>query len=192
MTEKTTEKEVESNSAKSKNKKDNVMRQIKIEKITLNIGSGKEQKELQKGMKLLKMITGVSPVKTYAKKRIPTWGLRPGLPIGCKITLRKEQAVAVLKRLLESKSFFIPEKQFDNSGSVSFGIPEYIDIPETKYDPDIGIIGLEVCVTLERPGFRVKKRSNKRTKIKKQSITKSDAIGFMEKKFNIKTREDEE
>ena len=67
-----------------------LMKAIKIEKVTLNVGAGKEQSKLEKGIVLLKNITGINPVKTFTNKRIPTWGLRPGLPIGCKLTLRKK------------------------------------------------------------------------------------------------------
>ena len=70
----------------------NPMKNIRIEKVTLNIGAGKDQAKLEKGLLLLSSITGLKPVKTFAKKRIPEWGLRPGLPIGCKITLRKKKA----------------------------------------------------------------------------------------------------
>jgi len=66
----------------------NPMKVIRIEKITLNIGAGKDQNRLDKAKILLKHVTGIEPVKTVTKKRIPNWGLRPGLPIGCKITLR--------------------------------------------------------------------------------------------------------
>ena len=81
----------------------NEMKNIKIEKITLNIGAGKDQSKLEKGIKLLKMLTGIVPIKTTSTKRIPGWGLRIGLPIGCKLTLRKKAAREILKRLLESK-----------------------------------------------------------------------------------------
>ena len=77
----------------------NPMQEIRIEKITLNIGAGKDQLKLEKGIKLLKNITGIEPVKTTTSKRIPEWGIRPGLPIGCKITLRKKEAEKLLKRL---------------------------------------------------------------------------------------------
>ena len=81
---------------------------------------------------------------------------------------------------------------FDLHGNVSFGIPEYIDIPGVKYDVDIGIIGLEVCITLERPGFRVKRRKQKNAKVGvKHTITQKEAIDFMQKKFKIKVEEEE-
>lgn len=167
------------------------MRQIKIEKVTLNVGVGKEQSKLDKGILLLKNITGIQPVKTFTKKRIPSWGIRPGLPIGCKLTLRGEKAKALLIRLLEAKNNVLKDSQFDNEGNLSFGIHEYIDVPEVKYDPKIGIMGFEVCITLERPGFRVKKRAIKKRKIsKKHRIKKEDAIDFMKKGFNVKLGEE--
>ncbi|MEE9525245.1 MAG: 50S ribosomal protein L5 [Candidatus Woesearchaeota archaeon] len=170
----------------------NPMRNLRIEKITLNIGTGKEQARLEKGMKLLKMITGISPIKTVSTKRIPGWGLRLGLPIGCKLTLRKKAAKEVLIRLLESKDNQLSPNQFDSNGNLAFGIPEYIDIPEANYDPDIGIMGLEVCVTLERAGFRIKKRKLKQKKIPtKHKITKEEAIDFISKQFNVKVGEEE-
>lgn len=164
----------------------NIMKNIRIEKVTLNIGCGKDQSRLDKGVKLLKNITGIAPIKTFTKKRIPEWGLRPGLPIGCKITLRKQMARDVLIRLLKAKGNKLRDNQFNTAGSVSFGLEEYIDIPDVKYDPEIGIIGLEACLTLERPGFRIKRRRIAPKKIpKKSNITKEEAIEFVKKEFNI-------
>lgn len=168
------------------------MREIKIGKITLNIGVGKNQSILDKALLLLKELSGVKPVKTTTQKRIAQWGLRPGLPIGCKVTLRGEKAEELLTRLLQSKDNILTEKQFDDYGNIAFGIPEYINIPGAKYNPEIGIIGLEVCITLERPGFRIKRRKNFKKKIpKKHAIHKQEAIKFMQKKFNIKTGDEE-
>jgi large subunit ribosomal protein L5 len=170
----------------------NPMRTIRIEKLTLNIGAGKSQDRLDKGIKLIKNMTGVEPVKTFTNKRIPNWGLRPGLAIGCKLTLRKTKAAELLKRLLQAKENKLKPSQFDNEGNVAFGIPEYIDIPGVEYDPSIGITGLEVCLTLERPGFRVKKRSFKYRPIPKvHRIKKDDAIEYMRKEFNVKVGDEE-
>lgn len=166
------------------------MRTIKIEKITLNIGAGKDTARLEKGLKLMEEITGQKPVKTFTNKRIAGWGLRPGLPIGCKVTIRKKRAVEILMRLLDAKTFKLSPKQFDNNGNVAFGIPEYIDIKGAKYNPEIGIMGLEVCITLERAGFRVKKRKMMQTRISKtHRITKDEAIDFMKKNFNVGVEE---
>ena len=168
------------------------MRQIQIEKITLNVGAGKDNAKLEKGIKLLKLITGIEPVKTVTSKRIPGWGLRPGLPIGCKITLRDEPATKVLGRLIEGKDKIIKDSQFDNHGNLSFGIHEYIDIPDVEYEPDIGIMGFEVCVTFKRAGYRVKDRKIRKNKIKSNhKITKKEVIDFMTEKFDLNIGEKE-
>jgi len=166
----------------------NAMKQIRIEKLTFNFGSGKEQAKLEKGMRLIKHITGIEPVKTHTQKRIPSWGLRPGLPVGCKLTLRKDTK-PLLARLLKAVKNRLNEKNFDNNGTVSIGIPEYIEIPDVEYDPKIGIIGFEVMVTLTRPGFRVKKRRLMPAKISKgHKITREEAIDFMKKEFNVEVQ----
>ena len=167
------------------------MKEIRIEKITLNIGAGKDQPKLDKGILLLKNITKAKPVKTFATKRIPEWGIRPGLPVGCKVTLRKENAKELLIRLLKAKENMLKGKQFDKNGNIAFGIPEYIDIPEVKYDPKIGVMGLEICISLEKPGYRVKRRATKKRKIgNKHKITQAQAIEFMKNKFGIKIDEE--
>jgi len=165
----------------------NSMKNIRIEKITLNIGAGKDQTRLERGIVLLNSITNTTPIKTITKKRIQEWGLRPGLPIGCKLTLRKDKAIKILPRLLEAIENKLREKQFDNNGNIAFGIHEYIDIPGVKYDPKIGIMGLEVCITLERPGYRIKRRRLLTRKIPaRHRISKQEAIDFMANSFKTK------
>src|SRR3989344_3101572 len=169
----------------------NPMRTIRIEKITLNIGAGKDVPRLEKGVSLLKSITGVEPIKTFTRKRIPEWGLRPGLAIGCKVTLRKEKAKQILLKLLEAKEHKLSDRQFEAEGNVAFGIHEYIDIPGVAYDPSIGIMGLEVCVTLERPGFRIKHRGIQRKRLPvRHKIRKEEAIAFMKERFHAKVNEE--
>jgi large subunit ribosomal protein L5 len=162
------------------------MKTIKVEKLTLNFGSGKEQAKLDKGVKLIQHIAGVAPVKTVTNKRIPNWGLRPGLPVGCRITLRGEKAMELIPRLLKAKKDLLAASCFDGRGNISFGIPEYIEIPGVEYDPKIGIMGLQASITLKRPGYRVKSRRMKPSKVgKKQMITKEEAMDYMKKQFSI-------
>ncbi len=164
----------------------NPMKEIRLEKVTLNIGTGGPGEALEKAFKLLEKISGRKPVKTITQKRIPGWKLRPGLEIGSKVTIRKKGAEELLGSLLKGVDNKLPIHKFDRSGNFSFGIKEYIDIPAQKYDPEIGIIGFEVAVTLERRGFRVKKRKQKKSFVSKShSITKEEAIEFMKKKFNV-------
>lgn len=178
-------------SLQSRSNNQNQMREIRVEKVTLNIGAGKDQSKLDKGMELLNTIASATPIKTVTSKRIQEWGLRPGLPIGCKLTLRKDRAVKLLPRLLEAVDNKLREKQFDENGSIAFGIHEYIEIPGVKYNPKIGIMGLEVCVTLERKGYRIKRRRLLARKIPaRHRVSKKDAMDFMTKSFNIQIGED--
>jgi len=171
----------------------NPMRNLEIEKLTLNIGSGKSQERLDKGVKLLKMLTGISPVKTITKKRIPAWQLRPGLPVGCKLTMRKGKVSELISLFLKARDNVLHESNFDSEGNVSFGIHEYIDIPNAKYDPEVGIMGLQVCISLKRKGgYRIKNRKLKRKTIpKRHRVTKEEAKSFIEKNFNVKIKEEE-
>ena len=171
----------------------NPMKSIRVEKITLNVGAGKDEAKLKRGVKLLKNITGIEPLKTITNKRVPTWSLRPGLAIGCKITIRGEQATALLKRLLEAKDNVLRPTQFDNQGNFSFGIAEYVDIPDVEYDPEIKIMGFEVAVTLERPGFHVKKRKvQQKTLPQRHLITSDEAIAYVTDAFGVSVEVEEE
>lgn len=162
------------------------MRDIGIEKVTLNIGAGEPGAKLEKARKLLKMITGMTVVSTVTQKRIPTWKIRPGLEIGCKVTVRGKKAKELLKRLLQGAGNKIEEYKFDKQGNVSFGVKEYLDVPGLKYDAEIGVIGFNVAVTLKRPGFRIKRRRLKRKEVpKRHMISKENAIEFMKKEFNV-------
>ncbi len=160
------------------------MRQIRIAKVTLNVGAGKSEDLLKKGFRLLEILAKpIKPVNTITSKRIPGWGLRPGLAIGCKVTVRAGAEV-LLKRLLAAKTNKLPVSCFDTQGSFSFGIPEYIDIEGMEYDPDIKIIGLEAAVTLVRPGYRVKDRRIRSAPVgAAQRITKEEAIAFIRERL---------
>lgn len=178
--EKETEIQVETKTETKQNtNQDHKIKTIKVAKITLNCGAGKNEELLKKGLKLLQKLSPQKPVKTFTQKRVPAWGLRPGLAIGCKVTVRKG-ARELLKRLLVAKENTLSKKSFDNCGNFSFGVPEYIDIEGLEYDPDLKILGLEVAVTLERAGFRVKHRKIKTSQVGKgNQINKEQAIEFI-------------
>lgn len=168
------------------------MREIRIEKITLNVGAGRDENRLNKGIVLIKKITSREPIKTLTKKRIAEWDLRPGLAVGCKLTIRGKEAEELLKRLLVAKDNVLIERQI-TSNSFSFGVPEYIDIPGVKYDPEIGIIGFEVCVSLERAGYRITKRRIKTSKVGKEHLLKKeDVMKYLESKLGVKIKRPEE
>ncbi len=167
------------------------MKQIKIEKLTLNIGVGQPGDKLDKAVLLLQTISNSKPVRTKTMKRIPTWGVRPKLLIGCKVTVRGEKAEHLLIRLFKANNNILKSKNFDENGNFAFGISEYINIPSVEYNPEIGIIGLEAAVTLEYPGYRIKKRKIKYSKIPaRHQVTKDVAIAFIKEKFKINIAEE--
>ncbi|RLI91523.1 MAG: 50S ribosomal protein L5, partial [Candidatus Altiarchaeales archaeon] len=127
------------------------------------------------------------PVRTISRHKIPSWGIKKREPIGCKVTLRGKDAEEFLKRAFIAKDNQIKKSNFDEYGNFSFGIHEYIDFPGIKYDPDIGIFGMDICVSLERPGFRIKRRRIKKSKIPSRNrISKEEAIEFIKNKFKVK------
>jgi len=165
---------------------ENGMRKIRIEKVTVNMGVGQSGEEMKRAQKIIESITGEKAVQTKCKVKQPKWEIRPGLPIGLKAVLRKDKANAFLKKALEAKDNTLSKKNFDMHGNFGFGVHEYIDMPGIKYDPSLGIRGFDVLVTLERAGYRVKRRKIKRVKVgTKHAVHKDDAIGFMEKQFEV-------
>jgi large subunit ribosomal protein L5 len=167
--------------------KNNPMRRILIDKVTINIGVGKPGEPLEKAEKLLKkMFPNRKPVRTKAKKRVQAWGIRPGLEIGVKLTLRGKEAENALRWLLKAVNNTLKESQFDEFGNFSFGIKEYVWIPGLKYDPEIGIYGMDVIVTVKRPGYRVMRRRIKRAKIpKRHRTTKEEVIEYLKNNFGV-------
>ena len=159
------------------------IRDIKIEKVTLHCSSA-EPAKLEKYMKLLKLVSGMQPVKTVARKRIPAFKIRPGLHIGYKVTVRGNKALELLNRLFAGV-VSLSRKQFSD-GYLSFGIKEYIEIPSIPYQRDIGIIGFDVVVNLIRAGRRVANRKLKKASVgRNQKISKEETIEFMKNKFNL-------
>ena len=153
---------------------------------TANIGVGQGGEELVRAEKLLTNITGQKPVRTFSKVTNPEFGIRKRQPIGCKVTLRKQKAVDTIKLILEGIDRKISASQFDKQGNVSFGIHEHIDIPGMRYDPEIGIFGMDVAITFEKPGYRIKRRKIQNKKIPtKHQIAKEETMEFMKEVFQV-------
>jgi large subunit ribosomal protein L5 len=163
----------------------NPMQEVRIEKLTLNIGVGEGGDKLLKAEKVLGEISGRKPIRTTAKKTIRDFGIRKGEPVGCKVTLRGEVSQEMLRRLLGAVEKRLSQASFDGQGNFSFGIKEHIDIPGIKYDPDIGIFGMDVCVALCRPGYSIKYRRRETRRIPRvHRVKKDEAINFMSSKFD--------
>jgi len=162
------------------------MKKISLEKIVLNMGVGRSGDAIEIAKKALDQISGKKSCARDAKETQRDWGVRKGEPIGVAVTVRGEDAKALLKRLFEAKGNQVNGRAFDNFGNYSFGIREHIDIPGVKYDPQIGILGLGISVTLTRPGYGIRKRSKHKASIGKKHIIKSqEAKDYLTKEFGV-------
>ncbi len=163
---------------------ENPMRKIRIGKVTVNIGVGKSGEQLEKAKKVLQQITGQTPSSRRARRTIKDFGIRKGEPIACIVTLRREKAAEFLKTSLAAVGNRLKESAFDHYGNFAFGIKEHIEIPRTRYVPELGIFGMDVTVTLERPGYRVRRRTYHSSSIgKPHLIRKDEAIDFVRHSF---------
>jgi large subunit ribosomal protein L5 len=158
----------------------------RLEKVTVNMAVGKSGEPLEKAVKVLEQLTGQKPFGSKAKKTVRDFGIRKGESIACIVTLRRAKTRDFLKKAFEAVDNKISRGNFDRVGNFSFGIKEHIDIPGTKYVPELGIHGMDVCVTLARPGQRVKRRHRAKSKVgAKQILTPEEAMVFVKDEFGV-------
>lgn len=157
-----------------------------IDKVVVNMSVGRSGEPLQKAMTVLEQLTGQVPCRRIAKRTVREWGIRKTEPIACLVTLRSALADAFLKRGLEAVGNRLRKSSFDSDGNFAFGIREHIGIPGVRYDPDLGIFGMDICVVLKKPGYRVKRRRYlKATVGRRQAISRQEAMGYIHDKFNV-------
>jgi len=163
---------------------DNPMRQLRLDKVTVHIGVGQSGEALEKARKILADLTRQKPSSQKARRTVKDFAIREGEPIGCKVTLRRENAIQFMKRALEAVGNRLSESNFDQRGNFAFGVREHIEVPGTKYVPELGIVGFDVIATMERPGYRVKRRRIRQSKVgKRHLVTKQEAIHFVRSNF---------
>jgi large subunit ribosomal protein L5 len=136
----------------------NPYRKVRVIKVVVNAGVGESGEPRTKAEKVLTMITHQKPVATRSKATNRDFAIRQGQEIGAKVTLRGPTAEEFLDRAFEARDRQFDPLSIDRSGSFSFGIPDYTDFSGMKYDPEIGIVGLDVCVEMGRAGWRVRER----------------------------------
>lgn len=162
----------------------------RIEKVVVNISVGKSGEPLEKAVRVLKEITGQTPCKRRAKDSVRDFGIRKGESIACIATLRKEKAIEFLNKVLPVVDKKLSSKSFDRQGNFSFGLKEHIELPGVKYDPDVGIFGMDICVSVIRPGYRVKTRRKERSKIgTRHVLTPEDSIVFAKDTLGVEITE---
>ena len=163
---------------------ENPMRVVSVEKVVINIGVGKSGDAIERAKKVLSQITGQSSNERRAKKSIRDFGVHKGEPIGLVVTVRTEATKQLITNLLIAREKKLAPSSFDDKGSVSFGVKEHIEIPGIKYDPEIGIFGMNVSVLLVRPGQRVSRRLRRTSRVGlAQKVSKEEAIEFFKREF---------
>ena len=141
----------------------NPMQEIRLDKLVLNIGIGPNEEKLDNAKILLKKLTGREAAFTKAKKRFPEFGIRKGQIIGTVVTLRDKQAVEFLKSALDANNNVMLKDSIANN-SLNFGVKEYIYFSGIKYDPKIGMLGLNINASSQGKGSGSKTGKGRATK----------------------------
>ena len=164
----------------------------RIIKVTVNIGVGEGGSRLQNAESVLALLTGGNPIRTLGRIQNRDLKVRKGAPIGCKVTIRDE---AMIEKFLTDAFWVrenaIPSWNFDQQGNLSFGISDYTEFPDQKYDPDIGIYGMDINVVLERPGHRVSRRRRRSRKVaNSHRVKKVESIAWFAENYKLKIQEE--
>jgi len=176
---KTGKKEPETPTAK-KDKTLNPMRKLKIDKLCLNISVGTSGDKLTRASKVLEQLTAQTPVTSKARYTVRSFSIRRNEKIAVHVTVRGPKAAEILERGLKVKEYELQHKNFSSTGNFGFGIDEHIDLG-LKYDPNIGIYGMDFYVCLSRAGGRVAHRKRTPGKVgSKQRVTKEEAVKWFE------------
>jgi large subunit ribosomal protein L5 len=158
----------------------------RIDKVVVNLNVGKSGTPLENASNVLMELTGQKPIKKKAKKTIRDFGIRQGEPISCVVTLRKQPAINFLKKILPVVDNQLSYSSFDRQGNFAFGLKEHIEIAGVRYDPNIGIFGMDICVVVNRPGNRVKIRRKHKTHIgNSHLLTPDESIAFVKQVLEV-------
>ena len=131
-------------------------------------------------------MTGQSPTQTRAKRSVRDFGIHKGEPIGVVVTVRGAETQKLIEKLLTAREKKLQGSCFDSRGSVSFGIKEHIEIPGIRYDPAIGILGMNVSILLERPGFGVSRRGRRASKVgSAHLVSRDEAVQYFKDNFGV-------
>ena len=168
----------------------NVMLEPRIDKVVVHVGVGESGQRLVNAETIMKAITHQQPVRSIAKKTLPTFNIKKKEPIGAKLTLRGKAAEDFLVLALKAAGNSLRKSQFDLQGNFSFGIEEHTDFPGMRYDPEIGIFGMDVSVALKRAGYRIARRRVANRKLPaRQRLGKDDTVEFVKNKFGVEVLE---
>ncbi|MGI0100111.1 MAG: 50S ribosomal protein L5 [Candidatus Micrarchaeaceae archaeon] len=172
--------------------KSNPMQRIRINKVVINIGTGSDEQMQGNAKRLIETITGRKPANEISRTRNPSFKIAKGQKIGAFVTVRGDDAKKLLARLFEAVNNRVSYNSV-TSNSISFGIPEYIDISGVKYDPKVGMLGMNVNVSFGRSGLRVALKKIGRGRVHKahRIITKEEILDYVKGEFGVSTAEEQ-
>jgi len=159
------------------------MKKLRIQKLCINISVGTSGDRLTRAAKVLEQLTGQTPMTSKARFTVRTFGIRRNEKISVHVTVRGAKAAEILEKGLKVREYELRYGNFSNGGNFGFGIDEHIDLG-IKYDPSIGIYGMDFYVVLARPGGRVATRKRAQSRVgKHHRVSKEDAIKWFEETY---------